>query len=97
MDFKEQVKQIMDESPQCMPVICVPKIKADADISETFMHEVERVRAHAFEWQQWFVAEVCYWKQRCEELEIDLMLAKESFDLSNREQANINPKRRSVF
>jgi len=44
-----------------------------------------------------YVSELAYYQQRVEELEIDLMLAHESYQLHQREQANINPKRRTTF
>jgi len=44
-----------------------------------------------------YVSELAYYQQRVEELEMDLMLANESYHLSQREQANINPKRRTTF
>ena len=44
-----------------------------------------------------YVSELAYYQQRVEELEVDLMLAHESYQLNQREQANINPKRRTTF
>lgn len=45
----------------------------------------------------YYTAEICYLQQRVEELEIDLMLEHEAFQLRQREQASINPKRRLKF
>ena len=44
-----------------------------------------------------YVSELAYYQQRVEELELDLMLEHEAFQLNQREQANINPKRRTTF
>lgn len=44
-------------------------------LSETFMEEVKRVRAEAYEWQIWAINEIRYWKDRCEDLEAELIMA----------------------
>jgi len=70
-------------------------------LSDTFMEEVQRVRDEANEWQMWALCEIQHWRERCEELELELLSAEaDGFEMILNQkirQAKINPKERKLF
>lgn len=44
---------------------------------------------------EFFVAEIEHWKQKCEELELELLMLENSYDLA--EPETIKPKYRGIF
>ncbi|MBW2638108.1 MAG: hypothetical protein JRC86_11430 [Deltaproteobacteria bacterium] len=47
------------------------------------------------EWIAWFQTEVEHWKTRCEELELELLMLENSYELDN--QSEVLPKHRGLF
>jgi len=48
------------------------------------------------DWIAYMQAEVEHWKQRCHELEIELLLLENSYDI-NPDELTIQPKNRGIF
>jgi hypothetical protein len=83
---------IAENSQFKFPVQRIGPMETGETLSETFMNEVNRIREQAMEWQDWAISEIAYWKDRCQELETELMLTREQF-FDQQQQHEIWPKR----
>ena len=96
MDLKDKIMTLF-RVRNITPVFMLDRLRVERSLNELADAIVDVCQEEMTDAMMHYVSELAYYQQRVEELELDLMLEHEAFQLNQREQANINPKRRTTF